>query len=131
LRQGILGYKIIRTGEAIAREFWNFSMKILVRFPNWLGDLVMSIGFYNKLKEIFRDGKVFAIVRSEVGELLNLFGDFERIFYFSKDKYKGILGIIRFSKGIRNNYDIYFSLPNSFSSALMGFFSNSKKKNWL
>jgi lipopolysaccharide heptosyltransferase II len=103
-------------------------MKILVRFPNWLGDLVMSIGFYNKLREIFRDGKVFAIVRSEVGELLNLFGDFERIFYFSKDKYKGILGIIRFSKEIRNNYDIFFSLPNSFSSALMGFFSNSKKR---
>jgi lipopolysaccharide heptosyltransferase II len=103
-------------------------LKILIRFPNWLGDLVMSIGFYNKLKEAFNTAKIYAISKSSISELLKLFGNFEKIYEFSKEKYNGIFGIYKFSREIKDNYDIYFSLPNSFSSAIMGFFSNSKER---
>ena len=44
-----------------ALKFQN--LKIAIRFPNWLGDLVMSIGFYNKVKEVFKDAKIYAIVK--------------------------------------------------------------------
>ncbi len=103
-------------------------MKILVRFPNWLGDLVMSIGFYNKLKEFFLNEKMYAISRSEISGLLDLFGNFEKVYKFSKNEYKGFYGIYKFSREIEDNYDIYFSLPNSLSSALMGFLSGSKER---
>ncbi|MEO0202925.1 MAG: glycosyltransferase family 9 protein [candidate division WOR-3 bacterium] len=103
-------------------------LKILVRFPNWLGDLIMSIGFYNKLIEIFNNPKIYAISKTGISEILNLFGNFERIYEFSKEKYSKIIGIYKFSNEISNSYDIYFSLPDSFSSAFMGFFSNSKKR---
>jgi len=103
-------------------------LKIAIKFPNWLGDLVMSNGFYNKLKETFKDAKIYAIVKPEIGELLNLFGNFERIYYFSKHQYKGFLGIYKWAKEINEKFDIYFSLPNSFSSALMGYFLNAKER---
>ncbi len=106
----------------------NSKLKILVRFPNWLGDLVMSIGFYNKLKELFPSEKIYAISKSEISDLLEVFGNFEKIYKFSKNEYNGLYGIYKFSKEIKDNYDIYFSLPNSFSSALMGFLSGSKER---
>ena len=102
--------------------------RILIRFPNWLGDLVMSVGFWRKLKEAFPNAKFYAIVKEEIGELLPLFGEFERIFLFSKEKYKGVMGIFRFSREIKGEYDIYFSLPTSFSSALLGFLSGSRER---
>ena len=102
--------------------------RVLIRFPNWLGDLVMSVGFWRKLKEAFPDATFYAIVKEEIGELLTLFGEFERIFLFSKEKYKGVMGIFRFSREIKGEYDIYFSLPTSFSSALLGFLSGSKER---
>jgi len=88
----------------------------------------MSLGFFNKAKNIFNSAKFYAITKSEISEILTLFGTFENIFKFSKNEYKGIYGIYKFSKNIANNYDIYFSLPNSFSSGLIGFFSNSKER---
>jgi lipopolysaccharide heptosyltransferase II len=103
-------------------------LKIAIRFPNWLGDLVMSIGFYNKVKEVFKDAKIYAIVKSEISELLSLFGNFEKVYEFSKSKYNGILGIYNWSKEINEKFDIYFSLPNSFSSALMGYFLRAKER---
>jgi lipopolysaccharide heptosyltransferase II len=103
-------------------------MKILIRFPNWLGDLVMSKGFYDKLRIIFEGASVFAIVKKEISELLYLYGGFEKIFQFSKKIYGSPWGIYQFSSKIKNNYDYYFSLPDSFSSALMGFFSNARNR---
>jgi len=102
--------------------------KILVRFPNWLGDLVMSLGFYRKLKEAFPDAKVYAITKAEISELLYLFGKFEKVFGFSKTIYRGLMGIYRFSLSIKDDYDVYFSLPDSFSSAILGFLSGSKER---
>jgi len=88
----------------------------------------MSNGFYNKLKEAFKHAKIYAIVKPEISQLLNLFGNFERIYKFSKNEYKGIFGIYKWAKEINEKFDIYFSLPNSLSSALMGYFLNTTQR---
>ena len=38
--------------------------KILIRTPNWLGDLIMSTGFLRAVLEIFPDSQVDIILKS-------------------------------------------------------------------
>lgn len=105
-------------------------MKILVRTPNWLGDLVMSSGFFNKLSGLFPESKIHVIVKEELSGLMPLFRGIHKVYPYSKGKYNGLPGIYRFAKEISNKepYDIFFCLPDSFSSALMGYFIGSKAR---
>lgn len=88
----------------------------------------MSKGFFEKLKNLFKGAKLYSIVKEEISEILELFGNFERIYRFSKVRYGSIRGIYEFSKVIKDEYDLFFSLPDSFSSALLGFFSGAKER---
>ena len=105
-------------------------MKILVRLPNWLGDMVMAVGFINQLKEFFPDAEVSVIAKKSIHELLSFFPKTKHQFIFSKEEYKGLQGLIRFGKQIRRteNFDLFFCLPDSFSAALIGFASGAKKR---
>ena len=98
-------------------------MKILVRLPNWLGDMVMSIPFLEHIQNEFGDAEISVIVKKELEPLLQYFPSAKEKFVFSKSEFPGIRGAYRFGKQIRqqNKYDIFFSLPDSFSSALMSF----------
>jgi heptosyltransferase II len=97
-------------------------MQILVRLPNWLGDMVMSIPFLEQLKKEYPEASVSVIVKKELEPLLQYFPPISGKFIFSKPEYTGIGGVYRFGKTIRNKnkFDLYFSLPDSFSAALMG-----------
>jgi heptosyltransferase II len=97
-------------------------MQILVRLPNWLGDMVMSIPFLEQLKKEYPEASVSVIIKTELEPLLQYFPPVNEKFIFSKTEYPGIGGVYRFGKQIRNKnkFDLYFSLPDSFSSALMG-----------
>lgn len=88
----------------------------------------MSKGFFDKLRKIFKGAKLYSIVKEEISEVLMLFDNFERIYKFSKVKYNSAIGIYEFSKLIKDNYDLFFSLPDSFSSALLGFFSGARER---
>ncbi len=101
--------------------------KILVRTPNWLGDLVMSLGFLHKLREVFPDTCVEAIAKAEISDLLELVPGISSIHRFSKSEYRNVQGVYRFASRFKE-VDIYFSLPDSFSSALMGFFTKAKRR---
>ena len=105
-------------------------MKILVRLPNWLGDMVMSIPFLEHLQKEFSDAEISVIVKKGLEPLLHYFPPVKEKFVFSKSDYPGIKGAYRFGKQIRlqNKYDIFFILPDSFSSALMGWAIGSKKR---
>ena len=105
-------------------------MKILVRLPNWLGDMVMSIPFLEQLQKEYPDASVCMIVKKELEPLLPYFPTFSDTIIFSKSDYPGIAGVYRFGKKIRNKnqFDLFFSLPDSFSSALMGWASGSKER---
>jgi heptosyltransferase II len=105
-------------------------MKILVRLPNWLGDMVMSIPFLEQLKKEYPEASVSVIAKKELESLLQYFPSISDKFIFSKSGYPGIGGVYRFGKQIRNKnkFDLYFSLPDSFSAALMGWASGAIKR---
>ena len=51
-------------------------MKILVRLPNWLGDMVMSIPFLEQLKKEYPEASVSMIAKKELESLLQYFLDY-------------------------------------------------------
>jgi lipopolysaccharide heptosyltransferase II len=105
-------------------------MKILVRLPNWLGDLVMSTGFIHQLQQFYPGASISVIAKKGIHDLLQYFPPFEHLFIFSKDEYKGLKGLWQFGKGIQKTaqFDLFFSLPDSFSSAFIGWATGSKKR---
>lgn len=99
----------------------NNPTKIIIRTPNWLGDLMMSTAFIEAVLEKYPAARVDLIVRKGFEGLpLPHRGE---ILPFDKNE----TGVIGFGKGLKKEaYDLFFVLPPSFSSALMAFFSGAK-----
>lgn len=104
--------------------------KILVRLPNWLGDMVMAAGALRQLPHFFPGAEVSVIVKKGLQDLLPFFPAVRHRFVFSKEEYKGVKGLWQFGRMIRKTetFDLYISFPDSFSSALMGFATGAKKR---
>ena len=97
--------------------------KILVRTPNWLGDLIMSTGFLRAVLDIFPDSQVDIIIKPEF-ETLPIPHRGEIILFD-----KNIDSASKFGKSLRQkNYDCFYVLPPSFSSAWMAFQSKIPKR---
>jgi heptosyltransferase-2 len=47
-------------------------MKILVRLPNWLGDVVMSTAFVGAVKQLYPDAQVDVIIKKELSAIASL-----------------------------------------------------------
>lgn len=105
-------------------------MKILVRLPNWLGDMVMSVGFLNQLPLSFPGAEISVIAKKGIHELLAFFPEIKRKFIFSKDDFKGVKGLVQFGNQIKQteNFDLFFCLPDSFSAAVMGAATGADKR---
>lgn len=98
------------------------SMNILIRLPNWLGDMVMSTSFVQAVKSHFPDACIDLVAKKGIDFLLDHFPAHGRRYIFSKEEYRGLTGARKFGKMIREQkkYDLFFCLPDSFSSAVMG-----------
>lgn len=94
---------------------------ILIRLPNWLGDMVMATAFVQAVAQEYPAATIDVIAKKGLDFLLDYFPPLGKSYVFSKADYKGIGGAWRFGKQIGRSkpYDIVFCLPNSFSSALM------------
>jgi ADP-heptose:LPS heptosyltransferase len=105
-------------------------MKILVRLPNWLGDMVMSVGAVQQLNLFFPGAEISVIVKKGLQDLLPFFPPVKHQFVFSKADYKGLKGLWRFGQEIKQTeaFDLFISFPDSFSAALMGFASGAEKR---
>ncbi|HEX2957151.1 MAG TPA: lipopolysaccharide heptosyltransferase II [Chitinispirillaceae bacterium] len=105
-------------------------MNILVRLPNWLGDIVMSTGFLNTLAVLYPGSTIDVIVKDSFKELIPLLPGITDTILFSRRQHSGFGGSVRFGRecAARKKYDLYISLPNSFSSAVTGFFSRSTRR---
>ena len=90
--------------------------KILIRTPNWLGDLIISTGFLKAVLETFPDSRVDIILKSGFETLpIPKRGE---IILFDKNK----ISPGKFGKSLRYyNYDSIYVLPPSFSSAWMAY----------
>jgi heptosyltransferase II len=105
-------------------------MKILVRLPNWLGDMVMSVAFIDQLKKLYPEAEISVIAKKGIHPLLNFFPPTQNQYIFSKDEYGGLKGAFNFGRLIRSQqqYDLFFSLPDSFSSAVMAYGTGAKER---
>jgi lipopolysaccharide heptosyltransferase II len=103
-------------------------MKILVKLPVKLGDTIMAAYFLRAVKEYFPESQLDVIVARGLSDLLTLMPYVDNYHEFSKQEYSGPLGNYHYGRKIARNeqYDLFFCLPFSFSSALSGFFTRSK-----
>ena len=105
-------------------------MKILVRMPNWLGDMVMAAGFLQALRQCYPDATVSVVVKKGLENLLPLFGSLHHSFVFDKHLYKGMRGAWRFGQEVAKaeKFDLFFCLPDSLSAAAMAYASGATKR---
>ncbi|CAN5163872.1 glycosyltransferase family 9 protein [soil metagenome] len=104
-------------------------MKILVRLPNWLGDVVMSTAFITAVKQVYPDAVVDVIIKKELSGIAALIPGLRTIHQFSKAEFKGLGGAYRFGKALRaENYDLFFNLPASISSATLAWATGAKER---
>jgi heptosyltransferase II len=105
-------------------------MRILVRLPNWLGDMVMSVGFIKQIPGFFPGAEISLIAKKGIHELLPFFPTFKQEFVFDKQQFNGLKGLMQFGKGIKQvgKFDLFFCLPDSFSAAVMGWATGSGKR---
>ncbi len=101
-----------------------------MRLPNWLGDMVMSVAFMRQLEGVYPGAEISVIVRDGLEPLLDFFPITKHRFIFSKKKFKGSTGAWRFGKIIasQEKFDLFFCLPDSYSSGIMGFAANAVKR---
>ncbi len=105
-------------------------MKILVRLPNWLGDMIMSLGCLKALQDIYPDAEISVIAKKSIHSALEFFPAFSNQFIFSKDEYPGLKGAWSFGRMIRRHarFDLFVCLPDSFSSAVMGYATGATQR---
>jgi heptosyltransferase-2 len=104
-------------------------MKILIRLPNWLGDVVMSTAFIAAVKQLYPFGVVDVIIKKELGGIAALIPGINKVHLFAKQDYKGLGGVYRFGKSLQTEkYDLFFNLPHSLSSNIMAWASGAKQR---
>src|SRR2546430_1293346 len=105
-------------------------MNILIRLPNWLGDMVMSTAFVQSVNEKFPGADIDLIAKKGIDVLLDNFPAHQSRYPFDRTQYKGLQGAWKFGKEIaaQKKYDLYFCLPESLSSALMGYATGAIKR---
>ena len=89
----------------------------------------MSVGFINQLACYYPGAELSLVVKKGIHELLTLFPAHHHQFIFDKEEFKGAGGLIKFGRTIRSKekFDLFFCLPDSFSSALMAYSSGAVK----
>ncbi len=98
--------------------------------PNWLGDAVMSLGFLRLLREAYPTAFISVVIKKGLESLMNELSEVDEVFVFDKKIYKGLRGVWKYGKRLkeRHRYNLFFVLPDSFSSAMMAFASRAKQR---
>jgi heptosyltransferase-2 len=104
-------------------------MHILIRLPNWLGDLVMSTAFVRALSQAMPEAAIDVIVKKGIDGVVDYIPGIRNKYVFDKQEYPGLKGAWDFGKmiGKRQTPDIMYCLPESFSSAVMAKATGAKK----
>lgn len=95
------------------------SQTIIVRMPNWIGDLVMAMPVLSSLRQAYPSSKITAMALRSQASLLYRHPDIDEVFQFDRvniftrsSKKRNIV-----KKIIYGQYDLGIILPNSFSAA--------------
>lgn len=93
--------------------------KIIVRMPNWIGDLVMATPILSDLRKAYPKAHITAMCRTPISDLLREDQDIDELFCFSKTNQFGRRSDKRdiIEKIKRGKYDLGILLTHWFSSA--------------
>jgi len=84
--------------------------RIVVRAPNWIGDVVLSLGAVRDLRRNFPDARIEVLARPWVAELYGAVAEVDAV--------RPSAGWRADARTVRGAFDAAVLLPNSFASAL-------------
>ncbi|MBI4871623.1 MAG: lipopolysaccharide heptosyltransferase II [Candidatus Riflebacteria bacterium] len=95
---------------------------ILVRSPNWVGDAVMAMPFYDALAQLFPDSPITVAARPHAADIARLDRGVQVLEQDDRGRDSGVTGRLRLATELRRmRFKAVFLLPHSFSSALLPF----------
>ncbi|MBI3583848.1 MAG: lipopolysaccharide heptosyltransferase II [Nitrospinae bacterium] len=103
-------------------------MKILIRCPNWIGDVMLSIPSLSLVREIFPSAHISILIKSNLSPLLEGNPDINEIISFNPDL-MSVSEKLKFYRGLKDkNFDLAILLTNSFESALSAYLAGIKER---
>lgn len=90
----------------------------------------MASQFVDHVGEIYPGSTTDVIVKGEYRDITRLAPSISHIYPFDRNRYRGLWGQFRFGREIaeREKYDIFFCLPTSFSSAVIGYATGADRR---
>ena len=107
-------------------NFMQTYKNILIKAPNWLGDVVLSLPAIKGVRWLWPESHIAVVIKSELADLLKDDHDInEEIPYETGRGLKKIRSTFRLAKRLRHKkFDLVLFFPRSFHSALLGFLSD-------
>ena len=103
-------------------------MKILIRCPNWIGDVMLSIPSISLVREAFPSAHISILIKSNLSPLLEGNPDINEIIPFNPDL-MSVTEKLKFYRGLKEkNFDLAILLTNSFESALSAYLAGIKNR---
>jgi len=110
-------------------EQLNMAKKILVRAPNWVGDVVMATPAFRCIRENFVDSHITLLIKKSLRGIVDGSSWFDEVIEFEPGRRKSTKDFLRLTYKLRQErFDLCFLFPNSFSSALMVWLSGVNRR---
>ncbi len=103
----------------------NISQKIVIFCPNWVGDVVMAVPFFDTVRRNYPEAEIIGVVRQYVKGVIEDGPWFDRLIPCNDKTFAGFFKLLSAIRAIKP--DIALLLPNSFRSALLARLGLSKK----
>ncbi len=101
--------------------------KILIRCPNWIGDVMLAMPSISAVREAFPSSNISVLIKSSLSPLLEGNPDINEIISFKPDA-MSVIERLRFYRGLEGkNFDFAILLTNSFESALAMYLAGAKE----
>jgi len=102
--------------------------KILIRCPNWIGDVMLSIPSISSVRAAFPSAHISILVKSDLIPLFEGNPDINEIISFNPDL-MSVVERLRFYRGLKEkNFDLAILLTNSFESALSAYLAGIRER---
>jgi heptosyltransferase-2 len=106
------------------------SLKLLVRFPNWIGDAVMSTPALGAIRAAFPSSEIVLAANPVVSELMSPHPFCDRVVVFDKrGPHSGVGGLFRFSRLLAGErFDVAILFQNAVEAAIMAMLAGIKTR---
>jgi len=102
------------------------AQRIVIRSPNWVGDVVMATPTFRALRQNYPDAHIAVILRPYVHPILYGAPWFDEVIPHED---RGLRSLRRLTKRLRSSrFDLAVILPNSFRTALEAFVGRAKRR---